>query len=216
MTEHLIVRIDSDHCENPAEFDGNWRLISYCSRHTAFEHPDKLFNVTREYGWLVFNPRDLGLRRRLEVGLAFHLSYYEHGLCSWFRKGNGGPGTDCRFDGVTHAGLLVFEHGSKAIGAKTYAERAADADRFLACYTDWCNGNGLSVDVRTSSGEHVDGCCGGYYGCEYKTVVEDAVNAVSDLITQGMPWTVPSESLHEYDLRAALRKLFPTQEYNES
>ncbi|MFN9287158.1 MAG: hypothetical protein ACK6EB_03745 [Planctomyces sp.] len=213
MSEHLIVSIDSDYCENPAESECNWRLISYGTRHVAFEHPDTLFRVTRENGWLEFNPRDPGLRRRLDVGLAFHLSYYEHGLCSWFRKGCGGPGTNCRFDGVVHAGLLVFEHGPSAIGAKTYAERAADADRFLKQYTDWCNGNGLSFTVRTNTGDYVDGGCGGYYGSDYETVVNHAVGAVSDLITQGMPWTVSPESLHEYGLNTALRKLFPTQEY---
>lgn len=213
MSEHLIVSIGSDYCENPAESDCNWRLISYSRRHATFEHPDKLFNVTRENGWLVLNPRELGLRRRLDVGLAFHLSYYEHGLCSWFRKGNGRPGTNCRFDGVTYAGLLVFEHGPAAIGSKTYAERAADADGFLEQYTDWCNGNGLSVDVRTNTGEYVDGSCGGYYGSDYKTAVNDAVGVVSDLIAQGMPWTVSPESLYKYELNAALRKLSPTQEY---
>jgi hypothetical protein len=213
MSEHLIVSIDSDYCENPAESGCNWRLISYNTRHVTFEHPDTLFRVSRENGWLVFNPRDPGLRRRLDVGLAFHLSYYEHGLCSWFRKGCGGPGTNCRFDGVVPAGLLVFEHGPSAIGAKTYAERAADADKFLQCYTDWCNGNGLSVNVRTSEGDQVDGCCGGYYGSEYKTVIADTVSAVSDLIAQGMRWEVTKDSLHEYGLNTALRKLFPTQEY---
>lgn len=210
--EHLIISINNDECTNPAECGASWRPVSYSHRHRNFTHPDKLFKVVRENGWLVFHPLDIGLRRRLEVGLAFHLSYYEHGLCSWFRKGNGGPGTDCRFDGVTHAGLLVFEHGPAAMGAKTYDERAADADKFLQCYTDWCNGHGLSINVRTSEGDQVDGCCGGYYGSEYKTVIADTVSAVSDLIAQGMRWEVTKDSLHEYELRAALRNLFPTQE----
>lgn len=35
------------------------------------------------------------------------LGYYEHGDCVWFLEGEGGPGTDCQFDGVKFAGVWV-------------------------------------------------------------------------------------------------------------
>lgn len=209
MTDHVIVSISPDECPDPREGDCNWRLVSFCQRHTAFEHPDRLFNVRKEDGVWNFYPRDLVLRRRLDVGLAHMLSYFEHGNCVWFRKGHGLPGTDCRFDGVRHAGLLVWEHGPDAMGAKTYEDRGKDADAFLKCYTDWCNGHGLSVDARTSTGEYLDSC-GGYYGSDSDHVVSEATAVV---VGSELPWVVSEESLCRDELVRALRSKLPALEY---
>ena len=122
--------------ENPSEWDG-WRLHSFGRRHTNFRDPKSL-GLALELdsdGWpKVKNP---GLRSKLKAGLAFFVSYFEHGQCVWFIPGEG---PSCPWDSVRCAGLLVWEHDSADLGPKTYADRQRDARNFLKTYTAFCNG----------------------------------------------------------------------------
>ena len=108
--------------------------------------------------------RDRKLRDKLKNGLAHFLSYFEHGDCLWFRKDGTTPGgVEFQWDGVRLAGLLVWEHRATAMGAKTFEERAKDADGFLKEYTDWANGHGYRYSIETPSGKVLDSC-GGFLG----------------------------------------------------
>lgn len=129
----LTLAVDYDHdAPNPND-DGSWRLISFNRRHNNYEDPDKFFEF--KDGELV--PRTIGLRRKLDVGTAFLLSYYEHGLCRWSLRHEG---PQCRWDTNNCAGLLLWEQPAKELGTKVYQDRAQYARGVLETYTNWCNG----------------------------------------------------------------------------
>lgn len=144
-----------DNPENPCEL-GGWKVYSFNRRHVNCRNREDFF---------VDGKPTIGFRRKLGVGLAFGLNYYEHGLCAWYRH---------RWDVVDSGGVLVWENKPKYIGAKTYEDRAKDADSFLEMYTKWCNGEVYGFDVKE---EVVLPCCGhtklcdlesawGFYGAE--------------------------------------------------
>ena len=147
----VIVRIEYDHdLENPCEWDG-WKVYSFSNRHASYQHPEKL--GLDEHG-----QPNIGLRRKLQVGTAFLLSYYEHGQCVWSLKDTG---PQCRWDSVSLAGLLVWEGELSNLGAKTYEAREKDAEAFIRCYTDWCNGTGYGFTIdEADDGEHIESCWG--------------------------------------------------------
>lgn len=78
------------------------------------------------------------------------LGYYEHSGCVWFVEGEGGPGTNCRFDGVSFAGYWVPHKGSKHALQYRYKLRVGTPERHAKVlawartdcedYTKWCNG----------------------------------------------------------------------------
>jgi len=186
-----IVRLmhdDSPEC--PADFDGQWKVYSFSNRHKSYRNPDDFFTVKHDkHGDRVIIPRSPGLRRKLDVGLAFVLSYYEHGLCSWSRAGHG---PQCRWDNTPFAGLLVWEHKAKDMGAKTYEDRAKDADAFLEMYTNWCNGSvyGFSVeeevtlDCGHTERRDLDSCFG-FYDAKYMAEEVRAIVQGDDVRFEG-------------------------------
>ena len=148
----LIIRIErDDDCPNPmTDCDGQWTLHSFSRRHYNFKDPDELGLGT--------NP---GLRRKMQVGLAFVLSYYEHGNSLWMLKDGRTPaGVEFQWDGTRVAGLLIWDHKPGDMGAKSYEDRAKDAQGFLDEYNEWCNGNCYGYSIETEDGEHVDSCWG--------------------------------------------------------
>jgi hypothetical protein len=157
---------------NPMERDGQWTLYSFNNRHNSYKDPDK------------FLPPSIGLRRKLTAGLAFLLSYYEHGNCEWSLQDQG---VQDRWDTVRCAGILIWEHPVDEMGAKTYEDRAKDANSFLETYTCWCNGEvyGYTIEEVTTC-EHckqsvykdVDSCWG-YYGTDI-TYMAECVRAALD------------------------------------
>lgn len=149
----LTVSIFNDEAEDPHEMDGQWTLHQFSRDKSHFTDPYELFTENRK----IRNP---GLRRKLDVGLAFLVSYYEHGQCVWSIKGTG---PQCRFDSVGLAGILVWENKPGDMGAKSYEDRQKDAAAFLQTYTDWCNGNVYGYSIDDPEGEVNDGC-GGYFG----------------------------------------------------
>jgi hypothetical protein len=142
----LIVTIDvSCSPESPCDNDG-WKLYSFArSKFITDVNPDEYVeDYNRQTGEVT--PANPELAEKLEKGLAFWLSYHEHGLCQWFLKGSGGP--RCQWDTTSLAGILVWEYKEDDIGGKTYADREKDADAFMENYTEWANGHVHDWSVR--------------------------------------------------------------------
>lgn len=157
------IGYDSD-LEDPSDWDGQWKLYSFNRRHASFCDPGDLDHKT--------------IKRKLKSGLAFRLGYYEHGQCSWFLQGQGAAGTNCPWDSVDFAGLLVWEHKASDMGAKTLEDRAKDAAAFLETYTCWCNGEGYYYTIEDEFGETVDSC-GGFYGNDTDYMLETIAEHVA-------------------------------------
>jgi len=156
-TSEVIVTLSVD--QGPIaphkDCDGMWTPYSFNTNHNNFKHPNDPYLLISQDGTSGYP----GLKLKLDEGLAFVLGYYEHGQCRWFVTGEGPPGSDCPWDGVSVAGVLIWEHDADDMGAKTYEDRKKDAARFLEIYTDWCNGSVYCIAVK-KDGEEVDGCCG--------------------------------------------------------
>lgn len=156
----ILTLYANDDAEDPHDFCGSWTLHAFSRRHHHESDPSKFFD---DRGRPL-----IGIRRKLEVGTAFIVSYYEHGSCVWSVEGTG---PQCQWDNVRKAGILVWEHPVADMGAKTYEARQKDAASFLETYTCWCNGEvyGYSVDevVTLPCGhteiKHIDSC-GGFFG----------------------------------------------------
>lgn len=152
--KRLVVRIDNDQdCPNPFDGDdGAWSIWSFGRRHGNFKDPDTIGFDYRGGEMKIKNP---GLRRKLDVGLAFPLSYYEHGESLWFIQGTRSV-PDARWDCVRMAGLLVWEHKANVMGARTLDDRQKDAEGFLADYNAWSNGHVYGFEIETEDGDVVD------------------------------------------------------------
>jgi hypothetical protein len=181
----IVTLFHDDSPEDPSEGDGNWTLYSFSNRHHGFKHPNNFFEDSGK-------PK-FGIRRKLEVGTAFILSYYEHGQCCWSLQGTG---PQCEWDNVDVAGILVWEHPVKEMGAKSYEDRRKDAACFLETYTCWCNGEvyGFNVEEEvTMPCGHKEihsldcGCCG-FYGNDLDYMaseIRDALDGDTEVVFKG-------------------------------
>lgn len=159
------VRIEHDpDCESPAECDHTWLPYSFSTRHINYREPAEFFDEGRPKLWL---------RNKLRVGLAFPLSYHEHGLGVWFIRGTKWT-PDAAWDTVDLAGLLVWEDKPSEIGGKTVAERQKDAAAFLAEYSDWCNGNCHGYVIENADRNTVASCWG-FIGDAIADAVQEAL-----------------------------------------
>ena len=199
----LTITIENDpDIENPCDFDSNWKVISFNSRHTAYENPDNFFTAIYgdgpRYPFIELRPNDIGLRRKLAVGTAFILSAYEHGNIAWSLEGEG---MQCNFDTADIAGLLVWEHPVSEMGAKTLKDRAEDARKFLETYNSWSNGHGLwySVESMQASGDIIEDSCGGFYGCDTKYMYEDNIASSIQRYLDANPFLTSIEEIEEDD-----------------
>jgi hypothetical protein len=123
----VTVYLGHDHdVESPADYDG-WSPYSFSTKHINFKDPDEVDPI-----------EDEELRAKLDNGLAFFLSYYEHGRCLWSLRGEG---PQCRWDSVNVAGILIWEQDEDNIGAKTVEDRRKDAQRFLDSWNAYVNGD---------------------------------------------------------------------------
>ena len=179
MTLKVIIEHDED-TSSPAEDDGQWTLYSFSSRHVSYRDPESLgLSLDRdEDGTPII--RSPGLRSKLRVGLAFFISYFEHGQCVWSLRGTG---PQCRFDSVSVAGLLVWEHKPGDMGARTREARAKDAAGFLTSYTAWCNGDTWYYRVEDEDGEALD-ACGGFLGPDVGYMFDTAVASVEARLSE--------------------------------
>ncbi len=145
----LIVHIDYDQdAESPADCDG-WQPYSFSRKHGNYRDPEAL-GLVDSWGEGPPNPE---LQAKLDSGLAFALSYFEHGNCIWSLKGTG---PQCRWDNVQFAGILIWD-ADDADWFKSYEEREADAKRFLESFTSWCNGEAYGFRVQEVSDCHACG-----------------------------------------------------------
>jgi len=183
----LVVKLWPDHMpEHPNEMDG-WKAYSFSRRHGNYKHPTDI-GFIEEDGTV---EPDEDLKVKLDSGLAFLLSYYEHGNCLWALSGEAPRD---RWDSVDFAGLLIWEHAEEDIGAKSYEDREKDARAFIERFTAWCNGHiyGFTIEAfskcptcdqhKELDQEDVDGptldSCGGYYGDDVKAMVENIREAI--------------------------------------
>ena len=167
----LTIGYDHDLERPDSGYDG-WKPISFNRRHSNFEHPDR---------YRLNEPENIGLRRRLAVGLAFWLSYYEHGLCRWSLRGEG---PQCRWDSVDIAGLLLWTGKPAALGAKSHENRAQDTRHFLEEYTDWCNGNCYWFSLEDD--HKLLDACGGFIGTEQLSeAINEALEETDPVMVQG-------------------------------
>lgn len=153
---------DSPEC--PVDRDGQWRLISFNRRHFNFQHPQDIEAAGLGFSINADGSTDhVAIHRKLEVGTAFVLSYFEHGNSLWMlADGPIPPAVEFQWDGVRVAGLLIWEHAVGDMGAKTRANRMKDAQGFLDTYNAWANGQVYGYMLETANGEHIDSCWGFY------------------------------------------------------
>ena len=163
----LTVKIESDpNLECPMDIDGAWTLYSFCRRHLHFCAPDDLPCLKRGPALTFTHDGDVKincpeLRVKVRTGLAHVLSYFEHGNSLWMLKDGHQPaGVEYMWDGVRVAGLLVWNHDPSDMGAKSYADRAKDAQSFLDEYNAWANGDGLCYTIEDAEGNMIDSCMG--------------------------------------------------------
>jgi len=161
----IEILLDQD-AECPDGWDDQWKLYSFCTRHAHYANPGGLLQDD-------FGNTPIGLRRKLTVGTAFFLSYFEHGRCRWGLAGSMDGMPDFQWDGVGVAGLLVWEHPVSHLGPKTRKDREADAECFLSAFTAWANGDVYGYVVRDDDGEELDSCFG-FYGDDIRRAVADA------------------------------------------
>lgn len=151
-TTPAVLVLDHDPSADVPE-DGNddhWKVIDFNDRHRNSEAFDAHF-IDKGDG-TVF-ARDIVLRRRLHVGLAFLLSYSNHGApCHW--DINTGDKPD---------GIIVWTYGPSGMGAKTWDDRKQDAETYLESYNNWCNGHVYEFVVQNGEGENLDQGAG-FYG----------------------------------------------------
>lgn len=159
-----IVRLSFflDHgTPNPLEdWDGMWTLISFGRDNTKEDY------------------NNVSVRNKLRAGTAFELDLYRHGNTYWHIAGT--P-PYCRWDNSTKAGLLLWNHKVKDLGAKTVEDRRKDAVNCLNLYNDWANGNVYGYHLTDEDGE-LDDSCGGFIGSDSGMVESYIVPTLKDYI----------------------------------
>lgn len=135
---------------------------------TVSANPLELVRINRD------NPKpkpEMGwredIRKKLDDGTAFLLSYFEHGNCAWFRKDSRNM-PDMRWDGVSLAGILLLPDDWKpyAPEGEEPPTREKCVDEALEEYTDWCNGNVYGFTIEAEDGTNIDSC-GGFIGSKW-------------------------------------------------
>jgi len=162
MSRNLRLEINYDYDTDVPDggYDG-WRLVSFGRKHATYEDPEKYVRSfdsrTKEV-----TAATIGLKKKLHVGLAFWLSYHEHGQGAWSLIGEG---TQCPWDTAYLAGLLIWTGKPSDIGAKTLEDRAEDARGFLESFNDWADGNCYWFRLTGENGHEIESI-GGLIGSE--------------------------------------------------
>ena len=151
----LTIEYDGD-VDSPCEMDGFWKVTSFNRKHTNFGDPPLDY-----YGNL-----NIGFRRKLSVGTAFLLDYFEHGTSIWSLRGEG---PQCQWDTATGAGFIALDNPKDR---PQQEKREEDARNSLKTYNDWCNGLTFWYSLE-KDGEVVDSC-GGYIGDDIEYAAREA------------------------------------------
>jgi hypothetical protein len=208
----LIVKLWHDDCPDDPSID-DWKVYSFNRRHHNNAQPGDVGFVEDDDGLLVIGP---DLQAKLKSGLAFQLSYYEHGQCAWSLSGEG---PQCRWDSVRFAGLMVWEQDEGNMGAKSYEDRRKDAQQFIERYTQWCNGEVYGYHIEAvknccacgSTVDAEDECdldlpsCGGYYPDGIEGMVADMKEHIGD---DWQSFDVTFEEQHPYGLADRCKALW--------
>ncbi len=134
----LIVELDSSvGPESPCDQDG-WKIYTFARNKFRTDVDPDAYVAGYDGRTGQVTPATKSLARKLSLGLAFWLSYFEHGEGCWSLQGEGS--TD-RWDSTYLAGVLIWERKACGLGPKDKKGRADDARTFLDLYTDWCNGH---------------------------------------------------------------------------
>jgi len=186
MGKRCTLRVEYDHdTECPSDW-GRWKLVSFSKRHASFSGPAAYIAGLNQFGEPI--PANIGIRRRLQAGTAFVLSYFEHGQCVWSLMGEG---PQCRWDGVPVAGILLWDGGTPPPAE----HREADARQFLRTYTAWANGECYWYALEDDQGETIDSC-GGFFGLEDALRIARAALPVGHEITDVAGLLTPSDLAH--------------------
>jgi hypothetical protein len=182
MARNLTLEIGHDYDTDQPDsgYDG-WRLISFERKHSNYEDADKYVKALDRLTGKV-TPASIGLKKKLNVGLACWLSYYEHGEGAWSLIGEG---TQDQWDTAFLAGLLVWIGKPGDIGAKTKEGRAEDARSFLEDFNAWANGHTYWFRLTHESGEEIESV-GGLIGDEaLSEVVSEELKAGDNVLVEG-------------------------------
>jgi hypothetical protein len=203
----FFVTIDYDTCaDDPTGWDATGKMHSFSRKHCNFlknfDFPASKDECREE------------IIKKFGDDVVF-LGYYEHGQCSWFVEGCGGPGTECRWDGVQFAGFWEPDAELKKMARYNLKLKKGTPEREKkmvewakqACkvYTEWCNGEvyGYNVAVYKIRREGEDTyeqrddyrfaealeeeSCSGYYGDDIKECVNEAVKSMlTSLVKKGI------------------------------
>lgn len=176
MKIKLELWYDGD-TECPCDNDG-WKLYSFNHRHINYKDPQVLLTAGDGTAF------DSELQAKLDNGLAFICSYFEHGQCTWMLRGGSKWASlpDKQWDGTAVAGLLVWECDEDDLGPKTVKDRAKDAENFLEQYTDWANGNCYGYTITDETDEDIDSC-GSFIGDKYfASEIKSALPAGAEIV----------------------------------
>jgi len=157
MQRNISITVTSDEdSENPLDESG-FVLHSFNSKHRNFHFPNAEIGIK----WISRNAPPTytpAMKRKVDAGLVFMCSYFEHGQCSWFLKGEGTAGVEYDWDGVRNAGLLVCTMNARERKGRDIQQEARD---LLELYTHYCNGSFLYARIDDDdTGEVIDSCGG--------------------------------------------------------
>ena len=161
----MRINVYPDLCPDNPMPDIGARVVSFNRRHVNYAHPEDIGVYGRnEYGEPIIGCP--GLRRKLDTGAAFLLSYFEHGSCVWSLAGEG---PSCRWDTAALAGVLYLPE--RLWRGKTFSEREDISRSLLKTYTAWCNGEVYCIEMQ-------DGAfLGGVYDVEASVLDEYGADA---------------------------------------
>jgi hypothetical protein len=158
-----------------------WEVYSFSHRHTNYKNPEE-FDLYYDRENHSLETRNIGLRRKLEVGLAFMLSYFEHGMGAWGRQGAFSHWPDAMWDCARFAGIALWVEKAKSCPAKTYSERAKLLDEYLENFNAVWNGDIYECVIYgeddDGDSELIDSCF--YTGHHFKNMAKDIARIVGD------------------------------------
>jgi hypothetical protein len=142
--------------ESPTSEDG-YTVYSFNRRHRSFKSPDEVGLGPRDAEGNA-TVEDEELKAKFEAGLAYILSYEEHGLCQWSIEEGVSD-----WDSTAVAGVMVLD--PDYVEHLGVAERRARAELLAEEYTAWCNGEVYEVKFLVNGKEDEDEG-GTFYGVE--------------------------------------------------
>ena len=194
--KHIRLFYD-ENCESPLCGQNN-TLVSFCSKHTAYKHPSEIGfdsdqNPTKE------------MQSLLDNNLAFKLSFHSHGSSYWFLQGHGNSGSNCPFDTVSFAGVLILNEPDYS--TLSLEQRFEAAKSILEEYNQWSNGGCYAYeiyDVKTC--EHcscdektqIDSCYGFFSSESMFETISENVKKDEEVVFYGpCKWLAEYHNLHK-------------------